>query len=217
MVGCFAGQLEEIEGVIRYCVSGIEFSFRILTGLAAFGKTDEVVGIKETLRADECAVEFFEAVSSRVGSSEVPLACDEGAISSRLQHLGNRLGFRRNDASVAGATEVIGGHVTQANSVWVLSGEDCGSGRAATASVIKLGQTNTTFGERIEHWGFNFTPKATEITEAEIVCENVEYVGFVGCIEAGGGRETQESQKSQREFHDDSQAWHVSLDTLSEE
>ena len=74
LAGCFASQFEEVEGVVRHCVSGIEFSIRILTGLSAFGKTNEVVGIKEALRTDKCTVEFFEAVSSRVGSSEVPLA-----------------------------------------------------------------------------------------------------------------------------------------------
>ncbi len=172
--------MDEIDGVIRDCIGGVEFSFRVLPRFASFGESYQMIRIKEAFGTDQGSVKFFEAVLGRIGCAEVPFSRNEGTVASGFQGLANGLGVRGHYSAVAGLAKIVGGHVAEANPVGVLPGENGGPGGATATCIIKLGQPNSIVSEGIEIGGLDFTTEASEVTEAEIIGQNVENVGWFG-------------------------------------
>tara|TARA_R110002096_G_scaffold274350_1_gene468142 strand:+ start:481 stop:807 length:327 start_codon:yes stop_codon:yes gene_type:complete len=70
--------------------------------------------------------------------------------------------------------------VAETDAMRILAGKNGGPAGTASPSVVKLSQANAVSGECIENGGIDLASEATQITEAEVVCEDVEDIGFVG-------------------------------------
>jgi hypothetical protein len=62
--------------------------------------------------------------------------------------------------------------------MWIRTGEQTGSGWAATGAVVELAETKTTLGQTIEIGRFNFTTETLRVGIAHIVDHDHEEIGF---------------------------------------
>ena len=89
------------------------------------------------------------------------------------------MGIGGNDASVTGLAEIVSGHVAETNAMRILAGEEGGARGAAAPGVVELSQAHSAASERVKIGRFDFTAEGIQITETEIIDQDVENVGSI--------------------------------------
>ena len=127
--------------------------------------------------------------------ADMPFACHGGEVTDGFED------FCDGDAGVIETARITGGalvigHVADAGLMGVESGEEGGAGGAAAGGVVELGEAESASGEGVEVGGGDFGAVTAEISEAHVVDEDDNDVGFFGCcigIVKGKQEERQEA------------------------
>ena len=179
----FGVLFDELHGFVYDVVVNISAFFEG-DFLVVFDDAGGVVGVGDGL-AFPAAV-FIESVgegagvAADVGMSKTPFAIGSGGVSGGLENLGEDGHFILKQ-SVAGFLDVA----ADRDVAGVLTGQEIGPrGTADGIARVVAGEEDAFFGETVDVGGLVFLlTVAGEITEAEVVGEDVDDVGLGGCVE----------------------------------
>ncbi len=222
----FCGSLEgEVGGVVAEVeVEGFLFGESVVDELQSEGGPE--VGGVPALRQTRVIVFDFLTVEEELGfirfrEVEAACRCVQAAVKAATPrrdaevladmpfagHGGEVTGgfedFCDGDAGVIETARITGGalvlgHVADSGLMGVKAGEEGGASGATAGGIVELGEAKTASGEGVEVGGGDFGAVTAEISEAHVVNEDDDDVGFVGCCRDAAKGKQEERQEA---FH----------------
>lgn len=182
---CFllAGLFEELKGVVREDVCGIESPIRIgQLGSASRGQPLVFRGIPLGFRVGNEVAEtvvVLETTRNGAGIAKVPLADHPCGIASPGKHLRDGAAIRKEVSGIGRAPAGVRlscGHISDSCLVGVQPGHEGGTGRATPGRIVKVGEPDSTFSNTVDAGGRDFSAVTAQIRISKVVGKDQEDV-----------------------------------------